>query len=573
MRKTLSLIIIVFMMTFVFGCEFKLSSNTSSNTVEQIKEIELGELYQAKLIAEKEYYSSWFDKEFYFKDNYLFNEGSYINRILLNKSSIKSELLCFNSSTVDYEITQEDFDNINSFYYYPQVNLIVFNFNEQLYAAYVERSVQMRFEPIYYDESSYEIQKLYELHEETTHVAYVTKGSEFIQSFEFMIKDEEQIALIFSSDKIVDDRITLKVTKETLYCVAEANGEEIIILAEKDNYGRAYISLPLVDGIVYAIYEAPEIINEYHLTYDYNFRVDDDLTNDEKKEIAVDFYTKWHDSTHNPHLNITYYGRYSGGVAIYVTANYLGYTQALWSEEVGKYTINYKDGNRIWYLFDHEFYTLNKAYSTGLITDDDAAKIWMADTGISISEPIVVPPLVCYKPIIYLYPTKALDLTLKFEDPSRLITTYPKYNDGWQMHVDVDSTITIDNRSYYALFFDEKANYLSSFTEGFYVEKEDAYKFLEAALDQMGFNYKEANEFMMFWLPILEQNEKSLVYFEQTEERNNECPLIITEDVDTYLRVIIHIKQVDSFVDIKPQELEHVERSGFTLVEWGGVIY
>ena len=39
------------------------------------------------------------------------------------------------------------------------------------------------------------------------------------------------------------------------------------------------------------------------------------------------------------------------------------------------------------------------------------------------------------------------------------------------------------------------------------------------------------------------------------------------------LRVSIHIKKVNNFVNIKEQELETFERKGFTVVEWGGMIY
>ena len=39
------------------------------------------------------------------------------------------------------------------------------------------------------------------------------------------------------------------------------------------------------------------------------------------------------------------------------------------------------------------------------------------------------------------------------------------------------------------------------------------------------------------------------------------------------LRVTIHIKKVDGFVDVKEQKLYSFERNGFCVVEWGGVSY
>ena len=77
----------------------------------------------------------------------------------------------------------------------------------------------------------------------------------------------------------------------------------------------------------------------------------------------------------------------------------------------------------------------------------------------------------------------------------------------------------------------------------------------------------------MYWLPVLENNEKSLIYFEQTEERNEECPLEFSVEPDTTIRTLMHIKKVDEEVSIKEQTLTHYERNGFTVTEWGGVEY
>ena len=176
------------------------------------------------------------------------------------------------------------------------------------------------------------------------------------------------------------------------------------------------------------------------------------------------------------------------------------------------------------------------------------------------------------KPIIYFYPEKEMDLEVKFLSDERLLTTYPKYDDGWDIHLKEDGTFTVpgSDREYYALFFDEKPNYVCDFDEGFYVTKENAITFLEEKMDFIGYTNREVDEFIMFWLPVLENNEKSLVYFEQTEERNEECPLLFSIEPETLIRTIIHIKKVDEATAIKEQELRHYERKGFTVTEWGG---
>ena len=211
--------------------------------------------------------------------------------------------------------------------------------------------------------------------------------------------------------------------------------------------------------------------------------------------------------------------------------------------------------------FANEYYT--EVYFIYLTINGDQTYIPQIDTG-----------MVCYKPIIYFYPTQDIDLTVKYANSERLLTTYPKYNGAWNVHVSTDGTLTDENgRHYYALYFDEISGYECAFDKGFYVDRENAAAFLEEKLAILGFTERESNEFIMFWLPVLEQNEHNLVYFEQTAERNSECPLEYSVEPDSVLRVIIHIKAVGGYTEIEEQTLDSFERNGFTVVEWGGTKY
>lgn len=179
------------------------------------------------------------------------------------------------------------------------------------------------------------------------------------------------------------------------------------------------------------------------------------------------------------------------------------------------------------------------------------------------------------KPIIYFYPEQEMDLDVQYINENNLITTYPKYDNGWSIHLNEDGTFTTNDssREYYALYFDEHGNYTCNFDEGFYVTKENAISFLEEKMDFIGYTNREVDEFIMYWLPILEKNGQSLVYFEQTEQRNEECPLKLSTTPDTLIRTIIHIKKVDEKVNIPEQQLKRYDRSGFVVTEWGGVEY
>ena len=178
------------------------------------------------------------------------------------------------------------------------------------------------------------------------------------------------------------------------------------------------------------------------------------------------------------------------------------------------------------------------------------------------------------KPVLYLYPEKETNVTVKFEKPELLTTTYPKYIDSWNVKVSPDGDMKDkDGKYYYALYWDEKRYNEVDFSEGFYVESKDAIKFLEDKLTIIGLSDKERNEFIMYWLPFIETNKKNLIYFELTNERELGNKLIITPKPDSLLRVSIHIKKVNEKVNIKEQKLSTFTRVGFTAVEWGGMTY
>ena len=178
------------------------------------------------------------------------------------------------------------------------------------------------------------------------------------------------------------------------------------------------------------------------------------------------------------------------------------------------------------------------------------------------------------KPILYLYPTEKTNVKITFDHPDLLKTTYPKYDKEWNVSVDTDGTITDTNgRTYYALYWDEKQKNKVDFKTGFFVSSNNAIKFLEEKLFEIGLTEREANEFIMYWLPVLEKNKKSVVYFELTEERDKYNKINIEPQPDSILRVTIHIKKVNKDIKIKEQKIKQFNRQGFTAVEWGGVTY
>lgn len=180
------------------------------------------------------------------------------------------------------------------------------------------------------------------------------------------------------------------------------------------------------------------------------------------------------------------------------------------------------------------------------------------------------------KPILYFYPKKdKTKITVTFDKPELLDISYPVYKDKWSVTANKNGVLTDKKgNTYYGLYWEETKHTDVDFTKGYYVTKENAISFLEEKLKYIGLNERERNEFIIYWLPILTKNEKSVVHFELTDERQKTNAIKITPKPDSMLRVSMHVKKVDKDPgNLEMQHMKHFNRKGFAVVEWGGVIH
>ncbi len=174
------------------------------------------------------------------------------------------------------------------------------------------------------------------------------------------------------------------------------------------------------------------------------------------------------------------------------------------------------------------------------------------------------------KPVIYLYPEEETDVSVKLDYNGNLFCTYPSYNNGWKVTAQPDGTL-IDEKGieYNYLYWEGITNIEYDFSEGFCVNGEDTAEFLEWALDELGLNRKEANEFIVFWLPKMKENKYNIISF-QTKAYTDNAKLDIAPAPDTLIRVFMAYKPSDVRKNIPEQILSRPERKGFTVIEWGG---
>lgn len=177
------------------------------------------------------------------------------------------------------------------------------------------------------------------------------------------------------------------------------------------------------------------------------------------------------------------------------------------------------------------------------------------------------------KPILYLYPEKPVEISIHLGKKENITCSYPEYKNGWDVIAIPDGTLIDVNtgRKLYSLYWEGKQTEPINLEEGFVVKGKDTIEFLEEKLSILGLNEIEAEEFLIYWLPQLQDNKYNYIRFATIEEINKNMPLDFSMEPDTLIRVLMQYKPLDHDIKVKEQKLETPKRIGFVAVEWGGI--
>ncbi len=226
--------------------------------------------------------------------------------------------------------------------------------------------------------------------------------------------------------------------------------------------------------------------------------------------------------------------------------------------------------------YENNTYKINATLPEDLCIGDGAyvtydLVYWDEATNRREIDPLEVFPIYpAAKPVIYLYPTEVTDVTVTLTLDGHLTCTYPAYNDGWQVTAAPDGTLTdASGQTYNYLYWEGLTATDWDMTRGYCVRGEDTAAFLEDALKMLGLTRREANEFIVYWLPLMQENPYNVIAF-QTECYTESAKLDISPAPDTVIRVFMAFAPSDTYVELAPQELTAPTRTGFTVVEWGG---
>lgn len=180
----------------------------------------------------------------------------------------------------------------------------------------------------------------------------------------------------------------------------------------------------------------------------------------------------------------------------------------------------------------------------------------------------------CGKPVVYLYPTSAMNVSVQLAPVGGFSKTEPAYGTGWNVFAQPNGQLKnlADGKMYPYLFWEGRGGLYTEPEQGFVVPQANVHSFLVSSLGKLGLNAVETKDFIEFWEPRMQGSPYYKVSFLGTQTMNELAPMTVTPTPDTVIRVLMDFRPLSKKISIPEQRLGHIPRNGFTVLEWGGVL-
>ncbi len=182
---------------------------------------------------------------------------------------------------------------------------------------------------------------------------------------------------------------------------------------------------------------------------------------------------------------------------------------------------------------------------------------------------------VARKPVIYLYPKKKTKISVSVElHDAQIIAEYPKSKNGiWEIEASPRGNLVDLNsgKKYKYLFWEaeKKWGFTLDIPHADCVANKDMEIYLETSLKILGLNTREMNDFIVYWLPVLEKNPYSLIEW-KTAEYTQMAKLNIVPNPESLIRVFMVFRNSDILIQTNKLTLKKVKRKWYSAIEWGG---
>jgi hypothetical protein len=176
------------------------------------------------------------------------------------------------------------------------------------------------------------------------------------------------------------------------------------------------------------------------------------------------------------------------------------------------------------------------------------------------------------KPNLYLYPPETTGVTVRLALPAggEVTASEPAYGDGWTVTVAPDGEI---EGGYGHLFYEARVPAGWQFDRGWVVQKRQLAEFFGENLVAHGFNERESDDFLEYWVPRLDDHDFYVIYPQYARDIEPLITLGVTPEPAETFRLYYVISGVDHVDRYVPEpEIPSFHRSGFTVCEWGVVL-
>ncbi|MBL7918726.1 MAG: hypothetical protein JNJ40_00340 [Bacteroidia bacterium] len=245
--------------------------------------------------------------------------------------------------------------------------------------------------------------------------------------------------------------------------------------------------------------------------------------------------------------------------------SYNGISKKQTPDAKGKFSLKVKPGKYVFQFFNssrfYEIYTdsiqIKPGYAVDMLVSFKTANMLMTVD----------------KPVIYVYGKQKENVSIKLDLKGSFLFTYPQYTNGWSFTANPNGTILMNDKKYHYLFWDGKLTIETDkldLTTGFVIDKNNLVSFFEEKLKLMGLNSQEIEDYITYWCPRMSINEKNYIHFIFNDDYNKYASINVDPKPDQMFRVCMLWSKANENTLVKEQKIETFNRSGFTVVEWGG---
>ncbi|MEA3272805.1 MAG: hypothetical protein U9P90_04030 [Patescibacteria group bacterium] len=173
------------------------------------------------------------------------------------------------------------------------------------------------------------------------------------------------------------------------------------------------------------------------------------------------------------------------------------------------------------------------------------------------------------KPAVYLYPTETSEIEVKVYVNGHITEAEPNYLTGWKVTAESNGLI---DKEYDYLFYEAQLTNLQLPDEGWIIAFSNLDEWFDETLPKLGLNDKELVQFKEYWMEELTEANYYEVKILEDQFLEENMNLIINPKPDTMIRLNFYFKPHSEKNEMKEPTIKTPQRTGFTVVEWGGLL-